>query len=180
MDFRIIDKKTITKGLIKVLNAETAQAMNSEIKLVMNQIEANHTRVFASNIAKVCAKASVQVGFKKVEIKYVNGKLEVIASNNNGQHLNSEIYLDVKTNNINASIETIGINDGTCNSIISNFNDELKKMGIKIGEEKTSFTGGVCQLSYSKLIEQQDKEAQRKKKELERLKKLNSFSKLKI
>jgi hypothetical protein len=180
MDFKITDRKEITTRIKAVMNAKDEKTLNTEIKSVLNNLEVTHTKVFASNLAKACAAASLKAGFKQVEIKQVNGKLEVIATNSIGQRLNSEISIDAKTNNVNANTETIGITDGSCNSIISTFNNELKKMGIKIGDEKTTFTGGACQLSYSKMIDQQDKETQRKKKEQERLKKLNSTHKQKI
>lgn len=180
LDFKIKQSDAISSNLKAVLQANDIKTLNAEIKTVMNKLEAVHTEVFAQNIASACATASQHIGFREVEIKTVRGKLEVISSNNQGQHILSEINVDTKTNQINASTETIGITDGSCSSIISSFNDELKKMGIKIGNEKTTFTGGVCQLSYSKILDQQDKEAQRKMKEHERLKKLNSFNKLKI
>ncbi len=180
MDFKITDKKAITNRIKAVMNAKDENTLNTEIKSVMNHLEVDHTKVFTSNLAKACAAASLKVGFKQVEIKQVNGKLEVIATNSIGQRLNSEISVDAKTNNVNANTETIGITDGSCNAIISNFNNELKKMGIKIGDEKTTFTGGACQLPYSKMIDQQDKEQQRKKKEQERLRKLNSTNRQKI
>ena len=122
----------------------------------------------------------MSVGFNRVEIKQENGNLEVIATNSSGQHINSEISTDAKTGNVNAKTETLGITDGSCSMIISNFNDELKKMGIRIGTEKTTFTGGKCQLVLSKMIEQHNKELIRRKKEHERLRKLNSNSKQKI
>ena len=145
----------------------------------MNKLEVSHTEVFAQNIATACAIASKNIGFREVEIKTVQGKLEVIASNNQGQYILSEINLDSKTNQLNANTETIGITDGTCASIITQFNEELKKMNIKIGEEKNTFTGGVSQISYAKIIDMQDKES-KKQKELERTRKFNSNKQIKI
>lgn len=179
MDFKINDKKEITRSIKAVMAAKDEKTLNAQIKAVMYHLEDVHTKAFSSNLAKACAAASMKVGFKKVELKRINGKLEVIATNSIGQRLVSEISVDAKTNNINANTETIGIADGSCNAIISGFNVELKKMGIKIGDEKTTFTGGACQLSYSKMIDQQDKEEQRKKKEQERSKKLNTIHKQK-
>jgi len=180
MDFKIKQGDTISSNLKAVLQANEIKVLNTEIKTVMKKLEEVHTEVFVKNIANACATASHNIGFREVEVKTVQGKLEVIATNNNGQRIISEINIDAKTNQVNANTETKGIIDGSCSLIISNFNDELKKMGIKIGNEKTTFTRGICQLQYSKIIDQQDKEAQRKKKEHERLKKLNSFNKQKI
>ncbi|MFN8353677.1 MAG: hypothetical protein U0Y10_04505 [Spirosomataceae bacterium] len=180
MDFKVADQRMVKSGIKAVLSARDEKTLNTGIKAVMHQLEVAHTKVFTANLAKACAKASVAVGFKQVEIKQVAGKLEVIATNNIGQRLNSEISVDANTNQVNANTETIGITDGSCNAIITSFNDELKKMGIKIGSEKTTFTGGACQMPYSKMIDQQDKEALRKNKEQARRIKMNTPHKQKI
>jgi len=173
MDFKIVQPNFIKANILAVIRAGNMKTLNNEMKTVMQIVEIEHTKVFVNNLAKACANASFNVGFKDIEIKKEQGKLEVIATNNIGQHLNSEISIDSKTNDVNANTETIGITDGSCTRIISVFNDELRKMGIKIGKEKTKFTGGIPQLSYSRLIEQMDKERQYKKKEFKRLIKLN-------
>lgn len=179
MDFKVSELTSVKASLKGVLQTKDEKALITGIKTVMGQLEVAHTKVFTQNLANACARASMTVGFKQVEIKPINGKLEVIATNHIGQRLVSEISVDAKTNQVNASTETIGISDGSCNSIIVGFNDELKKMGIKLGSEKTTFTGGACQLPYSKLIDQQGKVALQQKKELERTKKLNTGNKQK-
>lgn len=180
MDFKVTDKSIISNNIKAVMNAKDEKTLHTEIKTVMSQLEADHTKVFAANLAKACSAASVKVGFNQVIIKPVNGKLEVIAKNNEGKHLVSEIAVNQKTNQVDCNTETIGITDGSCTPIIQQFNEELKKMGIKIGSEKTTFTGGACQMSYSKMIDQSENEQQRKKKEQERMKKLNTIHKTKI
>lgn len=178
LDFKIKKDDSIIGSLKAVFEAKDMKTLNTEIKTVMHKLEVNHTEVFAQNIATACAIASKNIGFREVEIKIVQGKFEVIASNKQGQRILSEINLDSKTNKVNANTETIGITDGSCTSIITQFNEELRRMNIKIGEEKNIFTGGVCQMSYSKIINQQDKES-KKQKELERTKKLNNNRQIK-
>lgn len=172
MDFKIKQSDTISSNLKTVLQANDLKTLNTEIKTVMNKLEVIHTDVFAQNIATACAIASRNIGFEEVEIKTVHGKLEVIASNNLGQHILSEINVDPKTNQVNANTETIGITDGSCKSTINQFNEELKRLNIKIGNEKNTFTGGVCQMPYAKIIDMQDKES-KKQKEINRTRKLN-------
>ncbi len=179
MDYKIVQPNFIKANVMAVIRAGNMKALNNEMKTVMQILEVEHTKVFVNNLAKACANASFNVGFKDIEFKKVQGKLEVIATNGIGQHLNSEIGLDAKTNNVNVNTETIGVADGSCTRIISNFNDELKKMGIKIGSENTKPTGGIPQMSYSKLVQQMDREQKRKQKELERLIRLNINNKQK-
>jgi hypothetical protein len=172
MDLKVKENGLINSSLKTVFEANDMKTLNNGIKAVMHKLEVNHTEVFAENIATVCAIASKNIGFREVEIKSVQGKLEVIASDSQGQRLLSEICLDAKTNQVNANTETIGITDGSCTKVIQSFNEELRKMNIKIGEEKKTFTGGVCQMSYAKIIDKQDRESKRQK-ELERTRKLN-------
>lgn len=176
MDFKVKESDSINSSLRAVFETKDLKTLNTEIKTVMHKLEVSHTKVFVENIATACAIASKNIGFREVEIKTVQGKLEVIASNNLGQRILSEISLDTKTNQVNANTETIGVTDGSCTEMIQSFNEELRKMNIKIGEEKKTFTGGVCQMSYAKIIDKQDRES-KKQKELERTRKLNSNNK---
>ncbi len=178
MDFKIKKDDSINSSLMAVFQAKDMKTLNTEIKTVMHKLEVSHTEVFAHNIANACAIASHNVGFREVVIKTIQGKLEVIAGNNLGQRILSEISLDSKINQVNANTETIGITNSSCTWIITQFNEELRKMNIKIGEEKNTFTGGVCKMSYAKIIDQQDKES-KKQKELERTRKLNSNKQIK-
>jgi len=179
MDFKIADPNFIKTDILAVVKAKDMKTLNKDMKTIMHKLETEHTKVFVNNLAVACANASFNVGFKNIEIKKLHGKLEVIATNNIGQHLNSEIGVNAKTNNVNASTETIGVTNNSCTSIISAFNDELRKMGIKIGKEKTRFTGGIPQMSYSKLIQKLDRDQKRNHKELERLIRLNVNNKQK-
>ncbi|MCK9235123.1 MAG: hypothetical protein M0Q41_02135 [Bacteroidales bacterium] len=178
MDFKVKENASLDSNLKAVFKAKDMKVLNTEIKSLMHKLKVYHTEVFVENMATACAIASKNIGFRDVEIKTVQGKLEVIASNSQGQHLLSEISLDSKTNQVNANTETIGITDGNCTTIIQSFNEELRKMNIKIGEEKNTFTGGVCQMSYAKIIDKQAK-VHKRRKELERIRKLNSNKQIK-
>jgi len=177
MDFKIQQGDAISSNLKAVLQANDMKTLNTEIKTVMNKLEAVHTGAFVQNIASACALASQNIGFREVEIKTVQGKLEVIAGNNQGQHILTEINIDPKFNQVNANTELIGITDGSCTLTMNRFNEELRKMNIKIGTEKNSFTGGICQMSYAKMIDKQVKKI-KKQKELERTRKLNNNSQI--
>lgn len=180
MDFKISANTPVKSKLQAIIDTQDVKSANTQIKTLMQTLEASHTEVFSKNIALACAIASQKVGFKKVNIKTVNGKLEVLTTNHFGQHLLSEINVDSKTNIVNAHSDTIGITDGSCGAIMKQFNEELRKMNIKIGNEKSRFTGGVCHMTYARIIDKQDKETKRRVKEQERLMKLNSNQKQKI
>lgn len=177
MDFKVKDNNIINNSLRAVFEARDLRTLNTEIKAVMQKLEASHTEVFTQNIATACAIASKNIGFGETEIKMVQGKLEVITSNRQGKYLVSEISLDTRTNQVNANTETIGITDGSCKEIINSFNEELRKMKIKIDNQKNTFTGGVCQMPYSKIIDSQVKDAKQKK--LERTRNLNTNKQIK-
>ncbi len=180
MDFKVTDRRVVSRAVQTIMSSKDETVANSEIKAIMKNLEGSQTKAFTLNLAKACAVASTKVGFSQVSFKPVNGKLEVTAKNQAGKHIVSEISVDEKTNQVNCHTETIGIYDGSCKQIMNQFNEEMKKMGIKIGDEKTTYTGGACQLPYSKMLDQNDKDQQRKKKEQERMKKLNSSLKTRI
>lgn len=176
MNFKVEDGRAVRQAMKALVNIRELNSLKKEVKSLMNHLEVSHTKAFTSVLARACVKASIAVGFKEVEVKDILGKLEVIATNSIGQRLISEIGVDSRTNAVNMNTETIGITDRSCSVIMNQFNNELKKMGIKIGSEETRFTGGVCQMSYAKMIDQHDKERKRKK-ELERLRRLNAGQK---
>jgi len=176
MNFKVEEGKAVRQAMKALVNTREGNSLKKEVKSLMNHLEVSHTKAFSSALAKACVKASLAVGFKQVEVKDVLGKLEIIATNSIGQRLISEIAVDARTNAVNVNTETIGMTDGSCSVIMNQFNNELKRMGIKIGTEETKFTGGVCQMSYAKMIDQHEKERKRKK-ELERLRRLNTGQK---
>lgn len=173
MNFKVEDQDAIAEDINEILISDNIQALNVGISVMMNRLEVGHTKAFSSTIANACAIASENVGFKTVDIITVNDRIEVLATNHNGQRLLSEISLNKKTNQVNANTETIGITDGSCHVIIKQFDEELRKMNIKIGEQQNAYTGGKCQMSYSRMIDQMDKTSH-KKKDFERLRKLNN------
>ena len=179
-DFKISANTDVKIKLQAIFNTKDVKSANTQIKSLMQILETSHTEVFTSNIANACAIASQNTGFRQVNIKSVNGKLEVIATNSHGQRLGSEISVDPTTNIVNVNSDTIGITDGSCVAIMKKFNEELRKMNIKIGKEKSIYTGGSCQMTYTQIIDKQDKEAKRHKSEQERMMKLNNNQKQRI
>jgi hypothetical protein len=180
MDFKINKSDNVAHGLKAIVNANDKKVLKAEIKSLLNSIESGHTKIFAGNITNACARASSSIGFKKIEIKPVRDKMEVIATNAMGQRLITEVTIDNKTKIVNANTEVIGIHDGTCKLIIKNFNEELKKMGIKIGSEKTISTISACDIPYSKILDTLDIKRKNKKDEIKRTQKLNISKKLKV
>lgn len=179
LDFRVSDKNRVVENLKSVMGARDEKTLRNQMKVVMTDLEADHTQLFVKRIANACAVASANVGFKHVTVKVVSGNLEVIAVNPEGRKLISEIAIDQKTHQVNCSTETIGIVDGSCTKIIQQHSDELKKMGIRIGVEKTTFTGDVCRLPYAKILDQADKAAEKKRRAQERTRRLNAVQKIK-
>lgn len=173
MSYKVEEEKVVRDVINALVKSRNKSSLKREIESLMHCLEVSHTKVFTSALSKACVKASLAVGFKEVEVKKVYGKLEVIATNSKGQRLISEIDVHPKTRVVNMHTETIGMTDRSCSLVMNQFNDELRKMGIKIENVTIKFTGGSCQMPYAKIIDQQDKEQKRKKKELERLRKLN-------
>lgn len=178
MDFKVTDKATFNRNLKAVIDTTDEKVLSKSMERVMQGLEADHTKAFEANLARACAVASAKVGFERVTVKPVNGKLQVIATNIEGRHLLSEISVDKQTQRVDCSTEPIGITDGSCTKIMEQFNDELRKMRIKVGEESTQVTGGACQLPYAQMLDRLEKEDQRRQKARERTRKLNRSQKI--
>lgn len=161
-DYQVQSPATIQQGITQIMQADAQQSFSRAVESVMNEIQAQHNQVFTHHLSSIVKEASIKSGFaKEVKVKVLNQKLSVIATNEHGQALLSEIQVDKKSQRLDLVTETIGISDGSCNVILQKFGEELEKAGVKYGESSSKWTGGACWLPNSKAIE---KEIQGKKK----------------
>jgi hypothetical protein len=165
----VATQQTVANHLTRINTVNDPHNYSLQAKAIMSNLEAAHSKAFAHTIAQACAAASVSIGFTSIEVKPINNKIEVIANNGKGVYLVSEVRVDEKTKRVDCATETVGISDGSCSEIIRQFNDELKRMGVKYDSNKLTHTGGKPQMPYSKVIDQSLKE-----KALKRTRGLNS------
>lgn len=138
-----------------------------------------HTQMFTRELASVIAEASKEAGFGKVDIVYKDALPEIVALDDRGRAIRSEVRVNNKSKVLDLVSETIGISDRTCNDVMEAFSKALERHGVKSSTGDRKWTGGQCWLPGSRDVEQKLKK-QRQSNELQRTRKLNVHDKVKI
>jgi hypothetical protein len=127
-------------------NIQQLQFAQQEFSRVL---EVANQQVLTESLVAACSRASVKVGFDRVEVTVRNdGKTAVVATNFSGQSLNTEIDT---ADRVNIATEVDGFTDGSCDQILDRFEQALDEEGvIRDGTPKRKFTGGVPELDITK------------------------------
>jgi hypothetical protein len=172
-DYKITSPKVVEEGFRHVIAAKTQKELVKSVESVMNIVHEQHNNVFTQEVAGIVKNASIKSNFQNVQIKTLNNVVTVIALNQKGEALLSEIRTDAKTKQIDLVTETIGISDGTCNNVLKDFDSALRESGIKFNSTTSKWTGGACWLPNSQKVDSElkvrkankDKDLQERKKQ---------------
>jgi len=175
MAYRVENKNAITEKVVQMLHADK-QSFKQSVEAVMNEIQVQHGSVFTKQMVEIVSKASVDAGFKTVNVVVKNSVPVITAVDANGRGIVSEIRTDNKTHVLDLVSETVGMTDGSCNDAIQAFSASLQKYGVKYSDANRKWTGGNCWLPNAKEVEQTIK-SNGSKKELDRMRKLNTHTK---
>lgn len=130
-DYQVLSESTVDKGIQAVMKSTDSSELLVAVDTMMNTIQQEHNTVFTQSIAAVVKKASISSGFANVKVKAEGHKVSVIALNENGQSIVTDVKIDDKTQRVDLTSETIGIVDKSCDSILNKFDQELEKAGLK-------------------------------------------------
>jgi hypothetical protein len=130
-DYQVLSEKTVETGIQAILKSTRSTELSVAVNTMMNTIQQEHNTVFTQSIAAVVKKASISSGFANVKVKAAGHKVSVIALNENGQSILTDVKIDAKTQRVDLVSETIGIVDKSCDSILNKFDQELEKAGLK-------------------------------------------------
>ncbi|NPA44906.1 MAG: hypothetical protein GXO49_05170 [Chlorobi bacterium] len=155
--YKIQTGSIIKNGIAKIISSETENGFKTAVNTLMNNVKNEHNTVFTQSVANVVKDASVAIGFTNVSLVYSDAKVSVIAENNQGEAILTEVRIDRKTSKVDLVSETIGIADNSCNVKLNQLDKELEKRGIKHKESKVKWTGGDSWLPTSKKIEKKIK-----------------------
>ena len=172
---RVKDESAVQNGLEKIINARDFNTFKQVVNDTMNKVSVEHTKVFSQNIAEAVKKASINVGFKNVEIQDEASKISIISQNDLGEAILTEVRVD--NDKVDLVSETIGMQDNSCNLKLNEFDRELERMGIKFKDAKAKWTGGNSWLPKAKEVEKNMKkkhtEKSMKKKQNDIIKRYN-------
>jgi len=177
LSYRVVNKTAVEEKIIQLMNADKKMFKKS-VEATMNEIQAQHSQVFINELTQIVSKASVEAGFKTVNVIIKNSVPVITSVNELGQGIISEVRTDNKTKVLDLVSETIGMADGSCNDAMQKFGDALNKYGVKFSNLNRKWTGGNCWLPNAKDAEKSISEA-KGKKQLDRARKLNTNSKIK-
>ncbi|MBL0335661.1 MAG: hypothetical protein IPP73_10275 [Chitinophagaceae bacterium] len=177
LSYQVVNKTAVEEKIIQLMNADKKMFKKS-VEATMNEIQAQHSQVFTNELTQIVSKASAEAGYKTVNVIIKNSVSVITSVNGLGQGIISEVRTDNKTKVLDLVSETIGMADGSCNDAMQKFGDALNKYGVKFSNLNCKWTGGNCWLPNAKEAEKDIKEA-KGKKQLERMRKLNTNSKIK-
>ncbi len=140
---KIQSSKTLETGVQEVMKAMTSEALSTTVEKIMNTVQSEHNTIFMNSIASVVQRASIAIGFSDVKIQQVAGIKSVVALNEQGQSIVTDVKVDEKTQRVDLVSETIGINDKSCNIILNKFDKELEKAGLKHRKPDVKWKKGV-------------------------------------
>jgi len=177
LSYQVVNKTAVEEKIIQIMNADKKMFKKS-VEATMNEIQAQHSQVFMNELTQIVSKASAEAGYKTVNVIIKNSVPVITSVNELGQGIISEVRTDNKTKVLDLVSETIGMADGSCNDAMLKFGDALNKYGVKFSNLNRKWTGGNCWLPNAKEAEKDIKEA-KGKKQLDRMRKLNTNSKIK-
>lgn len=172
-EYKVKNTEVVSRGINEVLLSQTPEKLTTSLEKMMNAVQSEHNAVFTETISQVVKKASVATGFTNVQIKQTTGQISVIALNEKGQSIITDVAIDDKTQRVDMVSETIGINDKSCDSILNKFDQELEKAGLKFKKPDVEWKDTVEWMPDNKLPEvnfSKDKSGDVKRKIQQKLK----------
>lgn len=152
LDYRVENAAPIVARVKEIVAASSATSVQRAFVKTLEILEKEHTRVYTTSVANVIQKVAANIGFANARVTYETGKIAVTAMNGNGQALLTEIKTDPKTTAVNLVVQTIGIEDNSCDGILNTYDQELEAAGLKFRKGDVRYTNGVPHGDMAKLI----------------------------
>jgi len=140
----------VEQRLSALLGAVTVEEAVAARRALLQTVRAEHRQAFIGAVAQACSNAARQIGFERVEVSPGRrGELRIIAANNLGQALVTEIH---PNNNHDPwlAAEVVGVRDGSCGQIMDAFEKALASQGVRYAPPRRKPTSGVCQLEAAR------------------------------
>jgi len=140
----------VEQRLGALMNAVTVDEAVTARRALVQTVRAQHRQAFIGAVAQACSNAAKQIGFERVEVSPGRrGELRVIATNNLGQALVTEIHPN-GFQDPSLAAEVVGVRDGSCRQIMDAFERALASQGVRYAPPRRRPTSGVCQLEAAR------------------------------
>lgn len=122
-----------------------AEVKNAKVNL-LSALEVGHQQIFTDTLVSACRKATLEIGFAKIEAlpSPLSSVVRFSATDSLGRTLVTEISAP-KDRDIRVETEVVGVSDGSCNTILDAFDKALEAEGVRSQPPKRKYTGGICE-----------------------------------
>ncbi len=153
--FYTSDEVGLSQKLEALKKASTVNEVELAGKDLSSSINNGHHAVFAGVVKDACQRASMKIGFSKIEAlpsRLRSGVIRFAATDAKGRTLVTEIDTP-KNRDVKIETEVLGVNDNSCHQILDEFHAALEAEGVSLGgPPKREGTGGICTLAAAKMF----------------------------
>jgi hypothetical protein len=139
----------LSSGVERLSQERSLSEVRRASEELLSAVGERHQTLFLERLTDTCIRASCKAGFASVRTPRKGDVIRVIATNQAGQALVSEISI-ADEGDVSIATEAVGIRDGSCHDILDRFDAALEAEGVIAGPPRRSSTGGVCQLDASR------------------------------
>jgi hypothetical protein len=148
----VVNPTAVAQLVERVLAAPSVEAVRQAESALVSAAKVDHARILGEALVVACRQASIEAGFRTVETTSgLGGVLRVVATDEAGRALVSEIHRGDDTRPPSVETEVVGVTDRRCQAILDRFDAALDGQGVQTdGGPDRKWTGGVCELSLAR------------------------------
>lgn len=126
--------------------ASTLEGIEIAKKDLLSTLEVGQQQIFTATLMNACRTAAMEIGFKKIEARPspLPSVFRLSAEDPIGRSFVVEVTAPIDRD-VCIETEVVGVNDGSCNSILDAFDQALENQGVRSQPPKRKYTGGVCE-----------------------------------
>ena len=146
----VSEPEVVAEKIQRIVNSRTVQEVSQEIKTTFSEIKSQHSSTFALRVSDAVKESAIAVGFKKVSVQEPHiGLVRVVATNQTGQNLIAEITTEKQ---VDIRTELVGYTDGSCETVMRRFDDEMSIRGVTMGHKEQKPTYGIPRMPYAQRL----------------------------
>ena len=140
------NRRELEQSVMKLDRAKTLTEFISTHTDMLANLEDGHQKIFSTALLEAGKRAALKIGFGKIETlrSPVSTTIRFAATDALGRSLVTEISAP-KDRDVRIETEVVGVIDGSCHSILDDFDKALEVEGVRSQPAKRKVTGGVCE-----------------------------------
>ena len=162
--YRTAEPTVITKAVQQIAAAD-ATTFKTVVNQSMATIQLAHAETFSKGVSTIVKQASTRVGLSNVTMRHKVGTTIIVAKNEVGQAVVTEVRMDQRNGNLSVVSETIGFRGKACDELLNKLDQALVSAGLSFSKDERGagvrWTYGESYLPTSAEVEKQIKEEQR-------------------